>query len=212
MDVRVDVPLYTLAEMARYLQMPRSTLRYWVQPKGIVRSLPHKRGEAYLPFVALAEAQFTQSMRRADLTLHAVEEAVMALRGELGEHWLSRARLAHDGKDVLFRLASEDPEWSRARDGQTGIPGVIELGLQMITFDSDDLPGRVRLNYVEGADVVIDPRFAFGQPMIESRGVRVEDIAHLFFAGEPMAVVAAEFGVDTETVEAVVRAYGPRAA
>jgi uncharacterized protein (DUF433 family) len=211
-DVRVDVPLYTLAEMARYLQMPRSTLRYWVHHKGIVRSLPHKRSEAYLPFMALAEAQFTQSMRRADLTLHAVEEAVVALREALGENWLSRDRLAHDGKDILFRLASEDPEWTRARDRQAGIPGVIELALQMITFDADELPGRVKLDYVEGADVVIDPRFAFGQPMIESRGVRVEDIAQLFFAGEPMAVVSAEFGVDTETVEAVLRAYGPRAA
>lgn len=213
-DVRVDVPLYTLAEVAEYVEMPESTLRYWVLKKGIVRSLPRKRrGDAYLPFMAVAEAQFTHGMRRAGLRLSAVEEGVTALRKQLGPAWLQRDRLAHDGADILRNLADRgNPEWIRARDAQAGIPGYIEVGLEHIEFDSDGIPGRVRLGRYAGAEVIIDPRFGFGQPILEEQGVRVQDVAELFLAGDSIAVVSQEFGVAAPVVESIVRSYARRRA
>lgn len=81
MDVRTDVPLYTVAEAARHLGLPPSTLRYWVSTKHLVRQLPPEtKGGATLPFVALAEAQFIHGMRGAGLSLQAVTEGVAALR------------------------------------------------------------------------------------------------------------------------------------
>jgi uncharacterized protein (DUF433 family) len=194
--------------------MASSTLRYWIHKKGIVRSIPAQvQGEATLPFVALAEIEFVSGLRRAGLTLRAVTEGVHALKQGLGKDYLIRDRLAHDGEDILVNLAADDPEWERARDRQTGIPGVIELGLKTIAFDAAGVPERVTLSTYAGADVIIDPRFAFGQPVVEGRGVRVEDIAQLFFAGEPISVVSGEFGVAATIVEAIVRVYGrPRAA
>jgi uncharacterized protein (DUF433 family) len=119
-----------------------------------------------------------------------------------------RDRLAHDGRDVLVDLGRDDgSEWQRARGSQAGIAGVIELGLERITWAEDGRPQRVSLAGYEGADVIDDPRFTFGQPMLEDRGVRVEDIAQLFFAGEPIQTVADEFDVRPAAVEAIVRAY-----
>jgi uncharacterized protein (DUF433 family)/transposase-like protein len=208
-DVRTDVPLYTVAEAARHLGLAPSTLRYWVSTKHLVRQLPPEaRGAATLPFVALAEAQFIQGMRGAGLSLQAVTEGVAALKKRLGPDYLMRDRLAHDGRDVLVDLGRDDgSEWQRARDSQAGIAGVIELGLERITWADDGRPQRVTLAGYEGADVIVDPRFAFGQPMLEGRGVRVEDIAQLFFAGEPIQTVADEFEVAPSAVEAIVRAY-----
>lgn len=213
-DLRLDAPLYTVAEAARHLDIAPSTLRYWIDEKQIVRSIPARvRGEATLPFLSLAGIEFIRGLRRAGLSLRAVTEGVQALRADLGDDYLRRERIGHDGRDVLIRLADSDAEWSRARDNQTGIPGVIEIGLQSIAFDASGVPQRVTLSTYEGADVIIDPRFAFGQPVVESRGVRVEDIAQLFFAGEPISVVSDEFGVAPTIVEAIVRVYGrPRAA
>jgi uncharacterized protein (DUF433 family)/DNA-binding transcriptional MerR regulator len=208
-DPRFDVPLYTVSEAARHLDLAPSTLRYWIAQKGIVRSIAARvRGEATLPFVALAQIEFIRGLRREGLSLRAVNEGVTALAKELGREWLVRSRLAHDGADILVRLAESDNEWGRARDGQAGIPGVMELGMQTIAFDSAGMPERVTLTTYESADVIIDPRFAFGQPVIQGRGVRIEDIAQLFFAGEPISVVSEEFDISTETVEAVVRVYG----
>jgi uncharacterized protein (DUF433 family) len=208
-DVRIDVPLYTLAEAARHLDLAPSTLRYWVTTKHLVRHLePETRGGATLPFVALAEAQFIHGLRDAGLSLQAVYEGVEALKRRLGSDYLMRDRLAHDGRDVLVDLGrDEGSEWQRARDSQGGIAGVIDVGLGRITWADDGLPQRVTLAGYEGADVIVDPRFAFGQPMLEDRGVRVEDIAQLFLAGEPIQTVADEFDVEPARVEAIVRAY-----
>ncbi len=213
-DVRVDVPLYTLAEVADFVEMPESTLRYWMLNKGIVRSLPReRRGDAYLPFMAVAEAQFTHSMRRSGLRLAAVEEGVTALRKQLGPGWLQRDRLAHDGADILRNLADRgNPEWIRARDAQAGIPGYIDVGLEHIEFDSDGIPGRVRLAKYAGAEVIIDPRFGFGQPILDEQGVRVQDVTELFLAGDSIAVVSEEFGVAEPVVESIVRSYARRRA
>jgi uncharacterized protein (DUF433 family) len=213
-DVRVDVPLYTLTEVAEFVEVPKSTLRYWVTNKQLVRALPRdRRGDAYLPFMAVAEAEFIHNMRRSGLRLAAVEEGVTALRKHLGPGWLQRDRLAHDGVDILRNLADQgDPEWTRARDAQAGIPGYIDIGLEHIEFDTDGIPGRVRLAKYAGAEVIIDPRFGFGQPILDEQGVRVQDVAELFLAGDSIAVVSEEFGVAEPVVESIVRSYARRRA
>ena len=213
-DVRVDVPLYTLTEVADFVEVPESTLRYWIAKKHLVRALPRERkGDAYLPFMAVAEADFIHNMRRAGLRLAAVEEGVTALRQHLGPAWLQRDRLAHDGVDVLRNLADQgDAEWTRARDAQAGIPGYIEVGLEHIEFDTDGIPGRVRIAKYAGADVIIDPRFGFGQPILDEQGVRVQDVAELFLAGDSIAVVSEELGVAEPVVESIVRSYARRRA
>lgn len=214
LDPRFDAALYTVAEAGRHLDIAPSTLRYWIDEKRLVRSIPAQtRGEPTIPFYGLAEISFIRKLRDARLSLRAVTEGVQALQDDLGRDWLMRDGMAHNGRDILVKLADSDEEWQRARDNQAGISGVIDLGLEMIKFDDVGLPYRVTLPTYEGADVIIDPRFAFGQPVVESRGVRVEDIAQLFFAGEPISVVSDEFGVSPEVVEAIVRVRGrPRAA
>lgn len=208
-DVRFDVPFYTLAEAAKHLDMAPSTLRFWVVKRQLVRSLPAETsGAATLPFMALAEAQFIRRLRKVGLSLQAVAEGIMTLRDELGPDYLLEGQLAHNGRDVLVRLADRDSEWERARDQQKGIPGVIELGLDTITFDEAGIPQQIRLDFYDGAEVIIDPRFAFGQPVLDNRGVRVEDLAQMFFAGESVDVVADEYRVTRQDVEAVVRVYG----
>lgn len=143
----------------------------------------------------------------------AVEEGVTALRKQLGPGWLQRDRLAHDGADILRNLADRDnPEWIRARDAQAGIPGYIEVGLEHIEFDIDGIPGRVRLAKCAGAEVIIDPRFGFGQPILDEQGVRVQDVAGLFLADDSIAVVSEEFGVAEPVVESIVRSYARRRA
>lgn len=95
--------------------------------------------------------------------------------------------------------------WTVARNMQGGIPGVIERCLWPITWAEDDLPQRVRLTAYEGVDIIIDPRFAFGQPIVARRGVRADDIFEMFKAGDSMETVSAEFRVEPAVIEAIVR-------
>ena len=98
-------------------------------------------------------------------------------------------------------------------DGQLAIREVIESYLKFVRWGKDDYPTRLKLKAYQGADVIIDPRFAFGQPVLERQKVRVEDILDAFWAGESPDTIATEFGVKADEVEAVIRsATRPRAA
>ena len=214
-DTRFDVALFTTTEAAAHLGVPASTLRYWTKTRRLVHSLtPETPHGPSLPFIAVAEAQFLRGLRVAGLSLPAIARGVEAIRRELGEYILVRDRISHDGKSILVNLAEthDEPEWFHAASGQGGIAGIIEKSLQPITWASDNWPQRGRLTAYEGADVIIDPRFMFGQPMVADRGVRVEDVAELFLAGDPIETVVEEFDVDRETVEAILRVYARRAA
>lgn len=209
-DARFDVPLYSITEAAMHLRMSDETLRRWVARGDLVRALtPETPKSARLPFIAMAEAQFYLQLRHDGLSLQAITVGMAAVRRALGDRFLIRGALAHDGRDVLLNLSDRDAaaEWTRARDTQGGLPGVIERGLTPITWAPDDRPQRVRLTAYEGAEVVIDPRFVFGQPMLADRGVRTEDILHMFLAGDSVLDVADEFDVPLQVVESIVRTH-----
>jgi uncharacterized protein (DUF433 family) len=207
-DMRFDVPLYTVAEIARLLDMPARTLQRWTKRDGLIHTLkPETPRSPSLPFIAVAEAQFYRQLRREGLSLQAITAGMKVVRQKLGDQMLMQGRLAHDGTNILMNLPDADAAtgWTVARTMQGGIPGVIERCLQPIVWDKDEFPQKVRLTAYEGADIIIDPRFAFGQPIVAKNGVRADDIFEMFKAGDSMETVSAEFGVEPAVIEAIVR-------
>lgn len=55
------------------------------------------------------------------------------------------------------------------------------------------------------ADVVVDPDRGFGQPIFARGGARLEDALALLRAGEPLDVVADEYGMPRDQLEDAVR-------
>jgi len=55
------------------------------------------------------------------------------------------------------------------------------------------------------AEVVVDQDRGFGQPIFVRGGARLEDALALFRAGEPLDVVAEEYGVPRAELEDAVR-------
>ncbi|MDR3106953.1 MAG: DUF433 domain-containing protein [Bifidobacteriaceae bacterium] len=207
-DTRFTLPLYTVPLAAFHLGLARSTLRGWVGKEQLLTSLPGSGSEPKLPFIALAEAQFYKELRRAGLSWEAITSGMRGVRCELGDRMLERGVLAHNGTGILMNLATRgDLNWERARDRQGGIKGIVEVGLQPIQYTHDDLPGRVRLTVYRDTRVVADPRFAFGQPIVERSGARVEDILSMFKAGEDLETVAGEMNVSTDDVESIIRTH-----
>jgi uncharacterized protein (DUF433 family) len=207
-DTRFTMPLYTVPLAAFHLAMPSNTLSSWAKRSRLLTMVPGEGREPRLPFIGLAEAQFYRELRKAGLSMQAINSGMTAVRNELGDRMLERGVLAHDGRDILMNLATGgDAQWERARDRQGGLPEIIEIGLRPIIYTSDDLPGRVRLTAYGSTSVVADPNYAFGQPIVEKSGVRVEDVLSLFKSGETLSVVANEMGVSTDDVESIVRTH-----
>jgi uncharacterized protein (DUF433 family) len=212
-DLRFNVPLFLVDEAAQYLGLPASTLRSWTQrqagPAPLVHRLqPETPRSASLPFVGLVEAHILRGFRELGLSAQGLRVSVTRLREQFNDEYaLATQRLATDGVSLLVDMATsyDEPMWTRAIDGQAVIPKVIDRYLRFVTWSKDRYPTRLKLKTYQGADVIVDPRFAFGQPVLERQKIRVRDILDAFWAGESPRTVAAEFGVKADEVEAVIR-------
>jgi uncharacterized protein (DUF433 family) len=235
MDRHVDVPdrfskaLYTVPEAARYLDVPTTTLNTWAHgyrnhPPGrrevvgapILTTLPRRTVRLpVIPFIGLAEGAVLTAIRRSGVPMQRIRPALEQLDTEFGvSHALASRRLYTDGAEVLVDLAeaADDPALVRAarelvvvRNGQRVFNEVVAAYLQRLEFDDDGYVHLIRLPAYEVAEIVVDPTRGFGQPIFARGGARLEDALGLFRAGEPLDVVADEYGIPADHLEDAVR-------
>ncbi len=141
-------------------------------------------------------------MRRCD----DVRRAAEIVRGEFGDEFaLATQRIATDGVELFVQLT--DKSVVHARTQQLGIREVLDDYLRYVSWDDAGQPARLTLRqYPAAAEVVIDPRFGWGAPVLAASKVPVSAMLELWHAGEPMKVVAREFDLALDVVEDVLRA------
>lgn len=226
---RFNAPLYTLAEAARYLHVPSSTLASWA--RGYRMSAPGRRtvvgapvltslrraqaGAPVVPFVGLAEGLVLAAMRQSGVPLQRIRPALVRLDKEFGlQHALASERLYTDGAEVLYDYAEHGKDAAAARaarelvvvrNNQRVFNEVVESYLRRVEFADDGFARLIRLPAYEVANVVVDPTRGFGQPIFARSGARLEDALSMFRAGEPLRVVAEEYGVPPRQLEDAVR-------
>lgn len=233
---RFFAPLYTVADAARYLDVPSTTLATWthgyrrqsagrpeVRGASILTALPAVGPRRpVIPFIGLAEGLVLTAMRHSGVPLQRIRPALAQLDTEFGlQHALASRRLYTDGAEILFDYAAstEDQQVADAarelvvvRNGQRVFNEVIQSYLRRLDFGVDGYPVLIHLPAYEPADVVVDPARGFGQPIFARGGARLDDALQLFRAGEPLSTVADEYGISREDLEAAVRIATRRAA
>lgn len=227
---RFDVPIYTIAEAARYLDVPVSTLRSWthgyrrhvdgkaddVVGTPVVTELRRQQAQGpVIPFIGLAEGLVLAAMRRSGVPLQRIRPALARLEAEFGlGHPLASRRLYTDGAEVLFDYAEScgDATAARAarelvvvRNSQRVFNEIVESYLRRVEFGDDGYARLIHLPAYEVADIVVDPDRGFGQPVFARGGARLEDALALFRAGDSLEVVADEFGIPIDQLEDAVR-------
>lgn len=233
-DVRFDLPLYTLAEAARALDVPASTFATWargyvrrppgrkpVQGASIVTAFDVPAGEPAVPFVGIAEGMVLAAVRRAGVPLQRVRPALDALAREIGlAHALASKALYTDGAELLFDYAqyAKGAEAEAAselvvvRSGQRVFRDVIEDYLRRIEYARDGYARLIRLPAYERAEVVVDPTRSFGQPIFVHGAARLSDVLERFWVGDDIETLTVEFGVPAAEIEDALRAASRRAA
>ena len=232
-DLRFSVPLYTVAEAARALGVPPTTLSTWAfghQRRGsdgrlhrgapILTAVSSGR-EPSVPFIGLAEGMVLAAIRREGVPLQRVRPALEVLKRDIGiEHALASERLYTDGAEILFDHASELPadeaeavqDLVVVRSGQRVFSDVIKEYLSRIEWGRDGYARVIKLPAYRQASVLADPTRSFGQPIFERGGVRVSDVLDRFLSGDDIHALSLEFGVPEPEVEDVLRATSRRAA
>lgn len=214
-DIFTD-PLFTPAEVSTFLKIPRSTVYYWLGTNSfdsvplVHHITPERRGAASVPFAALVEAFVLRSLRnQLRFTKRQITDTVTDVRANFGtEFALASRRIATDGIDIFIR--HNDGEFARVGDHQVLIRDVVGDYLRYITWAPQgayaSYASRLRLpSFGDDAPVVIDPRFGWGAPVVERNKVPVRAVLDLWASGEPLAVVAEEYGLTAAEAEEICR-------
>ncbi len=235
-DPRFEVPLYTMSEAARIIDVPSSTLATWAKgyvrrptnrPKVVAEPVitwrePETMGGPCIPFIGLAEAFVVAAVRRSGGPMQSVRPALDMLQREIDiEHALASRRLYSDGAELLYDYAEHLADTETAplirelvvvRNGQCVFSEVVDQYLINIQFGPDDYASLIRLPNYSCARVVADPQRSFGRPTLVYGGARVADVLDRFWTGESLADLEEEFGAPSDQLEDLLRVASRRAA
>ena len=215
-----DTPAYGLPEAARYVDLAHATLRSWVlgreyprqgDQRGVFRPLiaiaDGDRG--LLSFNNLVEAHVLRALRvRHGVPIGAVRTAIDYAEKRLNlRRLLLRKELRATAGEVLLEKYGQ--LISLSNSGQLAIKKLLESHLERIEWDSKRIPRRLYPfvpNEVSDAPkrIVIDPRVAFGRPVVVSRGISTAVIRDRIDAGESVDAIAEDYALNRAEVEQAI--------
>jgi uncharacterized protein (DUF433 family) len=216
-----EVPAYSIAEAAHYLQMPTATLRSWVlgrdypvtkgkrffQP--VIEIADHKRRK--LSFINLVEAHVLNAIRRYHrIALPKVRIALQYLKREIQvERPLAHQQFETDGVDLFIRRYGQ--LMSITQPGQYAMAEIIRAYLKLIQRDPTGIPMRLYLfprrteNLEQPAPIVIDPALSFGRPVLAKTGTQTAILVDRFNAGESVDELAKDYDSPRQAIEEAIR-------
>jgi uncharacterized protein (DUF433 family) len=223
------LPIFTVREAARYLHIPRNTLRSWIHG----RYYPTKDGQRFfspiieppkpvfdedeeqvlsLSFINLVEAHVLTAIRTEHgLPLHKARDAVEFLRQNFrSRHPLAEFDLETDRMDLFIRHFSTLLNVSRS--GQLVMHDIVKVFLERIERSSEGSPLRfypfTRRDHFTAKDlklVVIDPYVSWGRAVLRQSGIPTSMIIQRFWAGDSITHLADDYGRDTTEIEEAIR-------
>lgn len=215
-----DVPNYTLREAAAWLGLVENTLRVWLRGKDYPTKAGTRRAQLVvspaaavplgLSFWNLVECSVLATIRKQhEVSLQKVRRALSYVAKELG---LSRPLIDQDFQTdgVTLFVEQYGKLIDASKQGQTAMREILRAGLTRIERDEAGLAARLfpwRTDPHEARLVAVDPRIAFGQPVLVDTRVPIETVFDRFRAGDRLDHLAAEYRVSSDTLEDLVRKW-----
>jgi uncharacterized protein (DUF433 family) len=222
-DPRFDLALYPVSEAARLVRVPVRTLWNWIRGYGyVVRGRLVHAGPvirltvpdgAALSFINLVEVGALGEFRRAGVSMQKVRKGLeYVARSMQVAHPLASQRILTDGVHLFWEYQEKEDEdlhlVNVTQGGQKAFPEVVTRYLRAIEWGPDSFATRwwPEARAPGQGAVVVDPRRAFGAPVLAGTGIRTEDVFLRFTAGESTRDLARDYGLTVEQVEAAIRA------
>lgn len=202
--------IYTLADVARYTQMPDSRVRSWFRIPNPAAVNPGptlsadfrgERDEPLASFHDLIDALVVGRLRVAGVSMQTVRAAHAILKRELvTPHPFCRAEIFTDGQKVFLQVNAElrDTTLSEVISRQ-GFSGTVLMPyLKRVDYAVESKMAE-RWRLYEG--VVIDPKLRFGQPIVDGTGISTYVLAAQYKANKNNENLVADlFDVTTRDV------------
>ena len=204
------VPRYGFAEADRLARVSAGTSKRWthgysyrsregerVQKPPVGKAA--RSSEAAVSFADLVEIAAIRGLRALGFSLPKIREVVDICQ-EIFES--DRPLLSH-----TFRVGGRDA----FVQGKKGVLVSVLRGKRTTAWNDVLEPFLETVDYQDGwaqrwwpagrsSQVVLDPQFGYGLPVVEGTGVRTEILVERGEAGDSIDQIAADFGVSTESV------------
>lgn len=215
-----ELPAYTIADASHFLSIPAATIRAWVKGQEYALSGDRKRrfrrvielpqrNSNLLSFYNLAEAHVLRFLRDYHgISLPAVRAALDYVRNEFGwKRPLIQQQFRTDGAALFVERLGKLVEASAG--GQQVMRKVLEDHLDRIEWEHSLAARLYPFTRQSVADaprtVMIDPRFAFGRPVLISSRVATAVVADRYKAGESIDSLASDYGCPRLEIEEGIR-------
>ncbi len=214
---RLYLPAYRYAEAARLVQTTPQTISRWYHgyeaPGHRMRPVLPIQQAGLLSYMQVVEVAFVADFRRLGVSLDSLRRAHEYLRKTFQvEYPFAQLDVKTDGVSVLAEyVAYEGGRTLRGllaadRGGQLVWPEAIQQ-----RFDQFDYEHRLAVRWhPRGREnpILVDPRIAFGAPIIEQAGIATWIIRERYEAGEEIPEIEEDFGVTREQVAAALAFEG----
>ncbi|MFN0141588.1 MAG: DUF433 domain-containing protein [Pyrinomonadaceae bacterium] len=218
-----EIPAYMLQDAARYTGVPFNTLRSWVSGRpystgdGVKLSEPliirPEKSENLLSFTNLIEAHVLNAIRRKHaVAMPRVRKALDFLSKRFNsKHPLAEHDFETDGVDLF--VAKFGDLINVSQGGQLGMKEILKMYLKRIERDENGLAMQLfpftrtpsAGNIDDPKIVAINPRIAFGKPVIAGTGIPTTIIAERYKTGESITEIADDYGRKQIEIEEAIR-------
>lgn len=216
-----ELPRYSVPEAAQYLRMSKATLKSWIAGRGekpgsgLIRRPDSKSSD--LSFSNLIEAHVLLALRTEyRVRMKEVRTALDYARRKLQ---IERVLLSPDLRATKGNVFLEklNELTNLGKGGQGAMPEILGAYLKRIEWNIQGLPVKIfPLTRPEPLDspkiLAIDPKIAFGRPVIHRKAITTSVIAERFRVGESSTDLAEDYDLEVFEVEEALRYELPRAA
>jgi uncharacterized protein (DUF433 family) len=202
----LEIPNYTVEEAARYLLVPVSTVRYWTIGEANAAPLTtiFSRRPLLLSFKNLVELYVLQSLREIhDIGLPRIRRSVEELRIEKpSKHPLADYQLATRGRRIYLEGAGDELV-NLTVGGQHAFKAILNPFLKRVERNEEGIAERLfpftsrqHQQNPEQAPrfVVIDPRVAFGMPVLVNSRISTAFLMSRRNGGASISKLARDYG------------------
>jgi uncharacterized protein (DUF433 family) len=210
-----DLPVYSLAEAASFLDIPTSTLRWWVF--GGTTGISHHwnaplierpaGSDDLISFNNLAELHILSvTTKRHNVKLKAIRHAVEHIKNEFpSPHPLLSEAFYTNGQDLFLKTIEQTINVSR--HGQLALKPILDLYLERIIRDEQFMPIKIypitRGQKTERV-VSIVPTVSSGRPIIDGYGVPVSSIWGRYRAGDSPDFLANDYEIPLDRIKGAI--------
>lgn len=213
-DLR-NSPLYTQKEASLYLNIPRSTLRYWAvgeqrDSRKVTPIIKKPNNSRCLSFLNLVELHVLNALRSEHhIELPKIRKSLDYVKQRLNvDRPLLEKTFETDGVDIFIERYGTLVNISK--QGQQAMRELLRSSLKRVVRDSHKIPVKLfpytRTSIQDSPKFIsISPSLFSGRPVIDGTGVSTAIVAERHKAGESLAELASDYNLSEEKIEEAIR-------